>query len=145
MRIQTLSFATCVALLIAAGIWSASGRAQSSVPDLVGTWSGSGSEGAVFGQLGHQPQTNEPTFSDKTIVWTLTIDQQDGRGLIGSWSSPSFTEPLVGVVRQDNETVHFADNDTIFIGRILSPTSMEVCSMETGASSVAGCRIHNKQ
>ncbi len=145
---MTLRFsraAETVALIITAAVVSAPTMAQSPVPDLLGTWSGSGAEGAVFGQLGHQGARDEPAFDDGTITWTLTIDRQDGRGLIGSWSSAAFGEPLAGVLRNDNESVHFADHDTIFIGTILSPTSMELCPLETGASTVATCMILEKQ
>jgi hypothetical protein len=145
MMLRTRQIAILVVSLLALGCWGWPANAQSPAPDLRGTWSGSGAEGAIFGQLGHQPPREQPAFSDKSIVWTVKIDKQDGRGLIGTWSTPKYSERLLGVVRQDNETVLFSDEDSYFQAKILSPTSMEVCVQETGGSIVATCRILDKQ
>jgi hypothetical protein len=119
--------------------------AQDGVPDLSGSWSGKGT-GVVFGNLGHQEAAPEPRFKDRTVTWTLDIDRQEGSGLIGTWSSPNHSETLIGVVRSDNRTVHFVDEDSHFSGIIRSENEMEVCLQEsTGESMVATCYILQRQ
>lgn len=112
--------------------------AQEAVPDLTGTWSGQGTGGVVFGKLGHQDAAPEPRFKDRSVTWTLTIDQQDGTGLIGTWNSPNATERLIGVVRADGQTIHLVDEDTYFDAILRSDDEMEVCLREAGGSRQTG-------
>jgi hypothetical protein len=119
--------------------------AQDATPDLTGVWSGHGT-GAVFGQLGHHVPAADPPFVDQSVIWTLTIERQAGRGLAGTWKSPNDSERLLGVIRSDNETVHLVDEDTYFNGRVLSDREMEVCLQETGGGSmVATCYVLERQ
>ena len=146
MMSRSFQLAVLVASILSAATWGQSVRAAPDAPDLRGTWTGSNAEGAIFGKLGHQGAAAEPKFADKALVWTLTIEKQDGRGLIGTWANKQQSEKLLGVIRQDNETVLFSDEDSFFQAKVLSPTSMEVCIQETtGHSIVATCRIFNKQ
>lgn len=125
-------------------------QAQDGAPDLTGTWSGNGTGGVVFGDLGHQAAAPEPSFKDLTVTWTLGIERQEGTGLVGTWSDgadpPNKTERLIGVLRGDNKTVLFVDEDTYFNGTILSENEMEVCLQETGGGSmVATCYVLKRQ
>ena len=106
-------------------------------PNLVGTWSGSIVGGARFGELNHDPAQKEPVFADRTKVWTLAIEQQDGTGLIGTWSSERNTEKVVGVIRQDNVTVLLADEDNIFDARVVSADELELCALEASPATIA--------
>jgi len=108
-------------------------------PNLVGTWSGSIVGGARFGALNHDPAQSEPVFADRTKVWTLTIEQQDGTGLIGTWSSERKIEKLVGVIRQDNVTVLLADEDNIFDARLVGENELELCALEAAHATIAVC------
>jgi len=63
----------------------------------------------------------------------LTIEKQEGSGLIGTWSTTTKTEKLAGAIRQDNVTVIFADEDNLFDARRLSENEMELCAQESGA------------
>ncbi|MCP4328466.1 MAG: hypothetical protein GY791_08535 [Alphaproteobacteria bacterium] len=145
MNALARSGAIVVASVLTAVAIGTSAFADSSVPNLVGTWSGSGNEGAVQGTLGHQASRQEPVFADRSILWTLKIDRHDGRGLIGFWSSPTHVETLVGVIRSDNESLLFSDEDSLFQAKLLSPTSMEVCAQESGSALIATCRVLEKQ
>jgi len=130
-----------IASVAAAGsilAFSAQALAQDGAPDLIGTWSGQGTGGVVFGTLGHQAPAPEPRFKDRSVTWTLTIERQEGPGLIGTWASPSKTERLIGVVRADNETIHLVDEDTYFDAILRSNAEMEVCHRETGGSRESG-------
>ncbi|WP_395687232.1 hypothetical protein [Aestuariivirga sp.] len=109
-------------------------------PNLIGTWSGKIVHGARFGALNHDPAENDPVFADRKKEWTLVIDKQDGSGLIGTWSTKAKTERLVGVIRQDNVTVVFADEDNLFDAQLLSTSEMELCAQE-GAAAKGGATI----
>jgi len=120
--------------------------AADDAPNLVGTWSGVHTGGAYVGSPGHSPDQSEPTFLKPGMRFTLTIKQQDGRGLIGSWSSPQKTERIVGAVRLDNKTIVLADEDTQFSAVLLDSGSMEFCGSEAGETSVlAACLVLNKE
>ena len=119
--------------------------AQDAIPDLKGVWSGKGTGGVVAGNLGHQEASNEPRFKDTSVTWTITIDQQQGPGLIGSWASPNKKEELIGVIRPDNKPVLFVDPDTFFSGMLRSENEMEACLQENGESLVATCYVFKRQ
>jgi opacity protein-like surface antigen len=128
-----------LAAVLAAGIGVAS--AADSPPSLVGTWSGKATGGVVGGNLGHQDASNAPRFKDTSVTWTITIDRQEGPGLIGSWASPNKKEELIGVIRPDNVTVLFVDPDTFFSATLRSENEMEACLQENGESLVATCYV----
>lgn len=142
MNPSILGAALC-ALGLAAG--SAPAWSQDGVPDLIGTWSGKATGGVVAGNLGHQEPGNEPRFKDTSVTWTITIDRQEGPGLIGSWASPNRKEELIGVIRPDNKTVLFVDPDTFFSGFLRSENEMEACLQENGESMVATCYVFTRQ
>ena len=119
--------------------------AQDAIPDLKGVWSGQATGGVVAGNLSHQEASNEPRFKDTSVTWTITIDKQEGPGLIGTWASPNKTEELIGVIRPDNKTVHFVDPDTFFSGILRSENELETCVQENGESRVATCYVFKRQ
>jgi hypothetical protein len=133
-----------VTLLVGAvfSLLSAEAPAQDGVPDLTGDWSGTG-WGVVSGNLPHhQTPAPEPRFKQGKTTFTLKITRQDGSGLIGTWNSPNFSEKLIGVIRSDNKTVHFVDEDSHFNGIIQSVNEIEVCLQESQEDSmVATCYI----
>ena len=134
-----------LAIVLAIGIAGQTASAADAIPQLTGVWSGQATGGVVFGKLGHQPATTEPVFKDTSVTWTITIDKQEGPGLIGSWASPNKKEQLIGVIRPDNKTVLFVDPDTFFSGMLRSEDEMEACLQENGESMVATCYIFKRQ
>lgn len=137
-----------VALLAAGALpfLSAQVPAQDGVPDLIGDWSGTG-WGVVSGNLPHHRKpAPEPRFKEGKMIFTVKITQQQGRGLIGTWNSPNFSERLIGVIRADNKTVHFVDEDSHFSGIIRSDNEIEVCLQESQEDSmVATCYVLQRQ
>ncbi len=115
------------------------------VPNLVGTWSGMIVGGARFGSLTHDPSHKDPVFADRSKEWLLTVEKQDGSGLIGTWGRETRSEKLVGVIRRDNVTVLFADEDNIFDGRLLSANEMELCGLEAGEATIAVCFLMKRK
>lgn len=115
------------------------------VPNLVGTWSGHIVGGARFGALNHDPAVKDPVFADHNRQWTLTIEKQDGSGLIGTWSTKTKSEKLVGVIRRDNVTVLLADEDNTFDARLLSANEMELCALDAEGASIAVCYVMERK
>ena len=115
------------------------------VPNLIGTWTGNIVGGALSGALNHSPEQKEPVFADRAREWTLTIEKQDGTGLIGTWSTTTKSEPLVGVIRQDNVNVVLADSDNTFDARLLSGSEMELCAQEAEEAIIAVCLLMKRK
>jgi hypothetical protein len=79
-------------------------------------------------------------------VYTLKIVEQNGRGIVGSWSSVKGSEDIQGVIRLDNQTVLFVDPDSYQSARILSPGELEFCNQTTSAKDrFAFCFLLKRQ
>jgi hypothetical protein len=118
--------------------------AETAVPDLRGTWKGN-SESVVSGGANphHATQSAETRFS--TIVFTLTIDKQDGRRFSGTFSSARSNDQVVAVISR-NGTIFLADDDGYTIGTMLAPNRMELCYMHASPTArVASCTELTKQ
>lgn len=139
------STAALTALLIAGASLAPAALAADAIPDLKGVWSGQATGGVVAGKLGHQDASDAPRFKDTSVTWTITIAEQQGPGLIGTWASPNKTEELIGVIRPDNKTVLFVDPDTFFSGMLRSENEMEACLQENGESMVATCYVFRRE
>ena len=75
--------------------------------------------------------------------WTLVIDQQEGNRLMGSHGLTEGTrhDPVLGVIRADQKTIHMVDDDGSFLTILTGPDTLEMCRTEvTAASMLVGCR-----
>ncbi len=141
-RLILVGFVTSIALLVI----TAFANSEDSVPNLAGVWSGKVEAGVSKGLQGHEPKVDKPTFGNYKLTFTLTIQKQEGRALIGSWSSPGYSERIFGVIRRDNTHLILVDEDSYFDGLLLSPTSMELCLAETHDLAMGvWCLLMNKQ
>ena len=123
-------------------------RAQDTIPDLKGTWSGKG-KSIVFGNNPHHPgsQTaaDPPRVSD--IEATYVVDGQDGRLAWGRSSSAvaDTQEPFAWAISNDNKSIVGADRDGYFRITLISPDRMEKCYVHNGTSPsgsiVATCYV----
>ena len=113
-----------VALLAPATVASA----QTDVPDLKGSWS-STAEVAE-----HVDSTAKPSFL--TLPFTITIEQQEGRGFAGSLASARASDPLIGRIRSDGRRLHMVDNDGTLTGELRGPDEMELCRTEVTPQSM---------
>lgn len=124
----------------------ATAGAQEAAPDLTGAWSGKVEAGVSHGLQGHEPEVSAPTFGNYELTFTLEILQQEGRALIGTWSSPGHSERIFGVLRRNDTDLIMVDEDSHFDGQLLSPTSMELCLAETHEDAMgAWCLLMEKQ
>lgn len=137
---KTTLKSTLAASALALAFWSAAATAQEA-PNLTGKWTGTIVGGARFGALNHDPEQKTPVFADRAKVWTLSIVQQEGSSMIGTWSTETKTEQLVGVIRLDKVSVIFADEDNTFDARLLSENEMELCAQEAEEATIAVCYL----
>ena len=133
MIYRRLAFSLVNAAIAAAN--SAGAGADEALPNLVGSWTGTFTGGVRLGGGDLAPADSAPTFVHEGMnrQYTLKIEQQQGRGLMGTWSSTKGSERIEGVVRLDNQTVLFVDPDSYLTARILSLNEMELCNQTTNA------------
>jgi hypothetical protein len=121
--------------------------AQQSYPGLKGTWIGPG-QSVTQGKMDHWPNTGEtgPVFREGS--WTLVVDRQEGNRFTGSYGLTEGTrrDPILGVIRADQRTIHMVDDDGTFLTILTGPDAMEMCRTEvTAASRLVSCRQLTRQ
>src|SRR5215208_1666489 len=133
------------AIVTLAALIAAPAAAQTSIPDLRGTWKGE-SESIVLGTGNPHhagPQSTEPRLS--SIAFTVTIDKQDGRRFSGKFSSARSSETVIGVISRSG-TIVLVDDDGYTAGSMLAPNQMELCYLHLSAAArVASCVELTKQ
>ena len=113
---------------------------------LLGVWAGS-SRAVTAGAGGHyQDGDTAPRFvsAELEIVWL----EHDGGRLIGTISSPNYTEPKIAVLSIDGETIFTTDLDGSSMGRILNPNAFELCytqSSEGANQMTVSCVLFERQ
>ena len=132
-------------IVIFAALTAAPAAAQNAIPDVRGTWKGE-SESIISdsGNPHHPGQAqSEPRLTN--VLFTLTIDKQDGRRFSGSFSSPRSSEPVIGVVTRAG-TVLLVDTDGYSSGTLLAPNRLELCYLQIATyGRVASCTEMTKQ
>jgi hypothetical protein len=106
--------------------------AQTNVPDLKGSWSGTA-------EIVHRSEVAEhvaPTTKPSFLTLPFTIEQQEGRGFVGSLASARASDPLIGRIRSDGRRLHMVDNDGTLTGELLGRDEMEVCRTEVTPHSM---------
>ncbi|NBC97368.1 MAG: hypothetical protein GVY27_13570 [Deinococcus-Thermus bacterium] len=112
---------------------------------LVGDWVGDPDyehRGARVGS-DHEDAPADSWAGNSDLVWTLTIEEQEGSAFHATWCSDAgICEDAVGVLRADGETVLLADEDGLFMGTLTGEDTMELCYLEGGADSrIADCHM----
>ena len=108
--------------------------AQTNVPDLKGSWSGTAEIVHRSDLAEHIAPSAKPAFV--TLPFTITIEQQEGRGFAGSLASARASDPLIGRMRSDGRRLHMVDNDGTLTGELVGPDEMEVCRTEVTPQSM---------
>jgi hypothetical protein len=133
-------------IAIIAALLAGPAAAQTTFPDVRGTWKGE-SESVVLGggnsHHGAAMPNSDPQL--RTLPFTLTIDKQDGRRFAGKFSSGHANEIVIGVISR-NGTIYMVDDDGYVMGTILAPNRMELCYLHLSTNSrVASCTEMIKQ
>lgn len=119
--------------------------AQTSFPDLRGTWKGKSKSIVIDTGNPHHPGSPETGPRLTSVPFTLTIDKQDGRRFSGTFSSPRATEPIVGVISRTG-TVFYVDTDGYAYGTLLASDRLESCYLQIASyGRVASCVELTKQ
>jgi hypothetical protein len=128
-----------------AALAAAPAAAETAIPDLRGTWTGT-SESIVMGEGNPHhagPSATGPRLS--SIAFTMTIDKQDGRRFSGTFKSALGNDPIIAVVSRNN-TILMVDDDGYTVGTLMAPNRMELCYLrQTAAARVASCTEMTKQ
>jgi hypothetical protein len=119
--------------------------AQTTVPDLRGTWKGDSETIVLGGGNPHHPagQANQPEL--RTVQFTLVVDKQDGRRFSGTFSSARSSEKVIAVISR-NGTILLADDEGYTHGTLLAPNRLELCYLHvSSAARIASCTELAKQ
>jgi hypothetical protein len=140
--------AVCVAALgfvaIESPISVPTALAQTTIPDLRGTWKGN-SESIVLGNgnAHHSATAQEPEL--RSVPFTLTVDKQDGRRLSGTFSSPRGNSKVIAVISRSG-TMLLADTDGFSLGTMLRADQMDLCYLKHSPEArIASCVELTKQ
>jgi hypothetical protein len=120
--------------------------AQSTIPDLRGTWKGdSESIIAGIGNKHHTGAAQQDAPELRSMSFTLVIDKQDGRRVSGVFSSARTSQALIGVLSRTG-TLLMVDKDGYTFGTLLAPDRLEICYLTASADGrVASCTELKKQ
>ena len=108
--------------------------AQTAVPDLKGSWSGTAEIVHRSDVAEHIAPSAKPAFV--TLPFTITIEQQEGPGFAGTLASARASDPLIGRIRSDGRRLHMVDDDGTLTGELLGPDEMELCRTEVTPHSM---------
>jgi hypothetical protein len=132
-------------IVVSAMLAALPAAAQTAIPDLRGNWKGE-SESIVLGAGNphHSPTpADEPQL--RSVSFSLTIDEQDGRRFSGSFSSARSTEKVIGVISRSG-AIFVADDEGYTHGTMLAPNRMEWCYLHvSSAARIASCLELTKQ
>jgi hypothetical protein len=132
-------------LALAALIAANAAAAQTSVPDLRGTWKGESETVVVGAGNTHHPATAAEEPELRSVAFTLTIDKQEGRRLSGIFSSPRGSYRVVAVVSRTG-TIFLADVEGYSSATMLASDRMELCYLKhSWEARVASCTELIKQ
>ena len=110
---------------------SATGWAESEIPDLKGTWIIQASGHMVLKPGAPHPPEVGPGFHELEIP--LVIDKQDGFRFSGyKQVTKEFRKEVSGVIGFDNTTIYMTEENAITIGTLVSPEKMECIFLESG-------------
>ncbi|MCC6136880.1 MAG: hypothetical protein LM550_13265 [Candidatus Contendobacter sp.] len=94
-------------------------------PSLKGVWTVKSEGGIIL--WGEKPgKTTHWEEKQTSLTAELDIVAQNGRVLSGVFKSDKATERFIGVIGHDNVSLHFADADGAFDGKIIDSDTIEV-------------------
>lgn len=134
-----------LAILLPMTLAAAPAVAQNAFADLRGTWKGESESIVLPRGNAHHPGIKPGRPRMNSVPFTLVIDNQDGRRLSGTFSSPHHKETVIAVISR-NGAIYMVDDDGYNVGTMLSPTRLELCYMKGGNKGrIASCTEMVKQ
>ncbi|MEJ2589616.1 MAG: hypothetical protein P8165_18955 [Deltaproteobacteria bacterium] len=130
---------TAIVVIALGFMWGASlCFADSSIPNLVGTWAVE-EQGAVLvkGETSGAKTHHSGDFS--TLTAEAVVTKQQGRVLHGVFKSPRSSEKFIAAISMDNKKFYLADDDGFLEGEIVDNDRINVVYRHvTGADTVIG-------
>ncbi len=124
---------------------AAEAGAQTSIPDLHGTWKGDSETIVLGGGNRHHAATQSSEPELRSVPFTFTIDKQDGRRFSGTYTSPRGSSKEIGVVSRSG-SLFLVDAEGFTHGTMLASNQMELCYLKRSKDArVASCTILTKQ
>jgi len=119
--------------------------ADSTIPDLVGTWIVKTEGGVLIKGNEPGPKTHHrDAFS--TLTAEAVITKQQGRIMHGTFKSPKATENFIAAIGLDNKTLYYADEDGFLEGKIIDKDTIEVVYRHvTSADTVIGVGVFTRK
>ena len=114
---------------------AAPSAAQAAIPDLKGTWVGTG-ESIVTGTAPHHAAATGNTPLLDNVEFTFVIAGQDQHRFWGTVSSAKGQEPVTGVVEHDGKTIVARDKDGEIHGTLTGPDTIDLVYDHGGSSTV---------
>jgi hypothetical protein len=99
--------------------------ADSSIPNLVGTWTVK-AEGAVIAKGKGPAAKTHHSGEFSTLTAEAVVTKQQGRVLRGTFKSSKAAEDFVAAIGADNKGFYYADEDGTMEGRIVSKNKLNV-------------------
>lgn len=130
--------------LIGVGLLVEMAEASADAPGLEGVWTQTKTadvvrKGGPFEHFANEGK--EPAFGDPGS-FQLTIEHQQGAAFSGTWASKARTDPIVGVVSGDGQSVFMVDDNGPMQGRLVGTNEMEVCrALVDPNRMLAACRM----
>ena len=119
--------------------------ADSTIPDLVGTWTIK-TEGGVLIKGNEPGLKTHHTGAFSTLNAEAVITKQQGRIMQGTFKSPKATENFIAAIGLDNKTLYYADEDGFLEGKIIDKDTIEVVYRHvTPADTVIGVGVFTRK
>ena len=117
---------------------------EAAIPDLKGTWVGTG-ESIVTGMaLHHAAQSGKDPLLDN-VQFTYVISGQDGHRFWGILKSVQGEERISGVVARDGKTILAQDNDGVIHGLLVDADTIDLIYNHGGSSTVVALNTIKRQ
>jgi hypothetical protein len=130
MKAKFLAAALCLSVTGAvAAVTSLTARQSfansSPIPNLVGTWKVQSEGATVLHSDNYSTKTHHPS-QFTALTAEAIIQKQEGRGVVGIFKSPRYSERFAGVISVDGKTFTYVDEDGSLDGKIINNNLIEV-------------------
>lgn len=98
--------------------------ADSSIPNLVGTWTVNVTGSVLLKGDSTGEITHWKSWDQKTMNAEARIIEQKGRAIRGEFKSSKATEKFTGMISQDGKTLYFVDEDGFMDLQIINKNKM---------------------
>jgi hypothetical protein len=114
------------------------------VPNMIGTWKGTGNA-TVMGSYGHHVSGQRNKVHVNHVPFTMIIDHQEGVNFWGIFSSKDFKEEIIAAISIDLQGGIMVDSDGIYNFKLPDSNTIQMCYAQLQKPKVAACQELKKQ